>query len=360
MRRFLKIVSSVAVAVLAGPSVAEPPRYRVQVIGLPDPNPLMATFASVGSVNDVGGVAGAFALPTQRSHGFSWQDGAFTTLGLPAGYTWSRPSAINNAGLVVGALHNDGLADEAAVAWSGGVPTLLPMPDWATISRASDVNDAGTIAGWAGRRAVLWSGGVPTALASPAGSTSELALGISTSGLVAGIGGLGSYGRAILWQDGQPTVLPVPAGTEGSLAYDVNDAGDAVGYTTTAPSTRAVLWRGGQMIDLGDFGVEGIGPRAIDLNEASQIVGGVERGGIGQFVGFLWEDGVMHDLNDLLEPGSGAFIVSASAISDTGLIAAAASFGGQYHSVLLIPVPAPGVVGAALAAMLCVSPRRRR
>jgi hypothetical protein len=51
----------------------------------------------------------------------------------------------------------------------------------------------------------------------------------------------------------------------------------------------------------------------------------------------LWEHGVLHRLNDLIDPASGWTIVEAADIDDNGVIAATARQSGAYRPVLLVP-----------------------
>lgn len=72
----------------------------------------------------------------------------------------------------------------------------------------------------------------------------------------------------------------------------------------------------------------------------------------------------MHDLNDLLLPGSGVsdvkVTVRGGSINDLGQIAAYGTIAGQTHALLLSPVPEPGSVALLLGAGLLLGFRRRR
>lgn len=363
MPRVLTIVAAAAAVapVTFSQAAAEPPRYTVQVIGVPGIDPATASYSLPIAVNNLGLVFGRVSAPELPYTAFLWQNGIATPVNDPPGYTWGFTRGVNDSGLAVGTVIG-AASNERAAASTGGVTSLLELPAWATNSSARGVSSTGAIVGWADSRAIYWphAGAAPVELAMPADSTISIAFAVNDFGMVAGSSrGNSADPRAVVWHSGQPTILPIPAGTGGSFATAINSAGEVAGYTVAAPHQRAVLWREEQVIDLGDFGVtDGLGSQAWGVNAHSQAVGFVERGGLGQYVGFLWDDGVLHDLNDLLEPASGAIVHTAMAISDTGFIVAGAMIDGQPRTVLLTPVPGPG--GAALAGVAVLSLRRRR
>ncbi|WP_205780913.1 hypothetical protein, partial [Methylocaldum sp. 14B] len=80
--------------------------------------------------------------------------------------------------------------------------------------------------------------------------------------------------------------------------------------------------------------------RALDINDAGQVVGD-SRTASGKWHAFVTIDGVMTDLNALLDPADAAVwtLTSAIAINDAGQIAAQAEINGQHRAVLLTRVP---------------------
>ena len=82
------------------------------------------------------------------------------------------------------------------------------------------------------------------------------------------------------------------------------------------------------------------GGSAVAINDQMQIVGLIspEQGGSNH--GFIWQDGVMRDLNDLIPRGSGVLVTSGSAINNSGQIAAKGETDdGDLVGILLTPVP---------------------
>jgi hypothetical protein len=80
--------------------------------------------------------------------------------------------------------------------------------------------------------------------------------------------------------------------------------------------------------------------------------------------GFLWVSGQLYNLNNLLVGATGYNVNGAFAINAGGEIAGTATFGGQTHDVVLVPVPEPSsialvTVGALASAIYFVRRMRR-
>jgi probable HAF family extracellular repeat protein/T5SS/PEP-CTERM-associated repeat protein len=88
------------------------------------------------------------------------------------------------------------------------------------------------------------------------------------------------------------------------------------------------------MVDLGSLG--GDWSHALDINDTGQVVGNA-RNSISQNRAFLWENGQMKDLNNLIPAGSGWALVSAEAINQSGQIVGFGVINGQTHAFLLTP-----------------------
>ncbi len=116
----------------------------------------------------------------------------------------------------------------------------------------------------------------------------------------------------------------------------------------------------GQMINLSFFLRQTIST-AVAINELGQVIGFCESNvGSGLFP-YLYEDGVMLDLNTLLVGANGWHIAEANAMDqrwrDRQALAAP---DGTGHAVLLTPIPEP--IGATVASVVLgvVSLRRTR
>ncbi len=91
------------------------------------------------------------------------------------------------------------------------------------------------------------------------------------------------------------------------------------------------------MTDLGTMGFLYVQPYAINASGAA--VGQVSNGGPGSVRAFIWQTGVLTDLNTLIPPDSGWVLTIATSINDNGQIAGAGTVAGQRHAFLLTPTP---------------------
>jgi probable HAF family extracellular repeat protein len=205
----------------------------------------------------------------------------------------------------------------------------------------------------------MWDAGVLTDLGTLGGSSS-LAYGINDVGQVVGYSWVEQQLRGFLWEDGQMIGLDPLPGDVATQAFGVNDAGDVVGsstwYTVQFFSvSQATLWRDGgeEVIDLGyvpappwSCSANPYWPKSIAraVNNHGQVVGeamcitsGAPK------AAFLWQDGVMYNLNDLIPDGSGLDLRSALDINDAGqIVGYGITPGEEIHAFLLEPPRLPG------------------
>lgn len=315
-------------------------------------------------------------------------------LGITGTNADSSSSAINNSGLVAGSSNPASNAFEGrAVLFqdSGNVP--LGFLD-GTVSFARAINASGQIVGNATlasgfSRAILFSGtgSANINLGTLPGGNTSTAFGINAGGQIVGVSqNAGGSLRATRF--GATPAGNVDLGTLGgvdSTAYAINDSGSIVGTAKLANGEeRATLFGESGNINLGtlggnssrafainsagvivgeaeftDFfpratrfsgtgtGNENLGTlsggsisRALGINSAGHIVGEAEVvvGDTSFFHGFIYRDGMMLNLNDLIPPGSGVVIMKASGINDLGQITANGRFtDGRRRALRLDP-----------------------
>ena len=90
-----------------------------------------------------------------------------------------------------------------------------------------------------------------------------------------------------------------------------NDIGHVVGQRSSAAGFQIFIYSEGVIADIGiDWGVG-------DINNSGQLVGSFDKEGIS--TGYLYEDGVLYDLNDLISD-TRWHIIEALDINNSGLI----------------------------------------
>ncbi len=299
---------------------------------------------------------------------------------LPDVPTFGRGFGVNNSGVVAGESGNGPSKPFRYESTTDTIDDLGSLPGGSG-GVANDINDAGTVVGAANNgqsvRAFVSDGtpGDPLEdLGTPLGTTDSFAraYGVSPSGVIAGVARNDSdtTSEPTLWlEDGvggyTPTTIGSPAGSVFGEAFAATDDGRAVGRYSDPVSgqTRAFFYDGTSSVDLGLLpGVSFDNARALDLNEAGQIVGYVAD--FDTFPSFggaavLWKAGAIFDLNSLIPADSGWNLLSANAINTHGQIVGFGTFGGDTRAFLLTPVPEPSsmVLGASVA-LGCLAVRK--
>jgi probable HAF family extracellular repeat protein len=275
----------------------------------------------------------------------------------------SVPLAINNSGQVLAADLTGSVTGTRgdSFVYSNGQTTAIP-------SYASVLNDQGQVAGYTGNgaaatpsnpfdpRAYLYNVAAKTVqYLTATGTLPTEPLAINSAGQVAGIlypavSSTPYVTHPFLYSDGKFVDLGTLGGkSAGALA--INSQGDVVGGADTPNSQgHAFLYSKGTMKDLGTL-PGGWSSFATSINNLGQVVGSSTStegpiGFRGSNGGFLYSNGVMQDLNELIAPGSGWDIISANQINNRGQILALGMNmdGSKYENLLLTPtgLPEPG------------------
>jgi len=117
----------------------------------------------------------------------------------------------------------------------------------------------------------------------------------------------------------------------------LNDVGQAAGVWLNPGTGRieAFLEENGQRTSLGTLG--GSFSIARGINNRGEVVGGSLTTGDENFHGFVYRNNQLHDLNAMLEPGTGWELVQALAINNRGEILGLGAREGEDRIVLLRP-----------------------
>lgn len=314
------------------------------------------------AINASGQVAGSggslIPLDTGGSGGaFLFSGGSRQDLGTLGGTSLNGGAAgINDSGEVVGySSLSDG--SQHAFLYSGGVMQDLGLPLGASHSFATDINTTGQVVGFGDSidtlRAFLYSGGVMQDLGTLGGGAS-VANAINASAQVVGWAStIGDELHAFLYSGGVMQDLGALGGG-ASWAWDISDGGHVVGSSYVSDgSQHAFLYSGGIMNDLGIPPGDSF-TDAFGVNASGEVVGASGSGA------FLYRNGVMHNLNSLVDPLSGWVLSAAFDINDIGQITGEGVFNGEpNHAFLLTPVPEPSTLAlTACAALLMLRHRR--
>lgn len=198
----------------------------------------------------------------------------------------------------------------------------------------------GTITSPSANTAFLYSEGSMVSLGTLDGTdgSSSRASDINDAGQIVGTASVGFSGHAFLYQNGTMSDLGTLGGSE-SEAYGINNFGQVVGFSLAPGSVeRAFLYQGGTMSDLGTLG--GSDSEAESINDFGQIVGFSNPLNSPAGHAFLYDQGAMLDLNDLIDPAAGWLLVEATEINNSGqIIASGKTPTGSIRTVLLTPVP---------------------
>jgi len=313
-----------------------------------------------------------------------WRNSALDTLGTLGGpnsiVQWP---GISNNGYVVGISETaklDPLHEEwsctaflpsvtghicVGFVWEDGMMKALPTLG-GNQGFATGVNSSGKVVGWAETpvldptckapqklqfRAVMWEArkGTMRELKPLPGDSTSAATAINNAGQAVGISGdcdiaVGqlSAKHAVLWENGTVINIGDLGGDAWHTPMDMNDAADVVGFSNPRGvigidfNPHAFLWtRSAGIEDLhtlpGDESSQALG-----INKYRQVVG-ISSGAVNR--AFLWENGVMRDLKELVDPAFPDQLIVAQHINDAGVIVGRALLHGTNTQVPFVATP---------------------
>ena len=370
---------------------------------------LGGTQTVANGLNDAGQVVGWSKDASGRTQAFAWSNGVMTGLGFLPGGTTSVANAVNNRGHVAGYSYVSGTAYHGFLYASNSMADIGAL---GTYSQARAINAMDELTGsspptnfpsenfsflWKTNRFITIS-----SFSFAAGSYSCDGYGINDFSQISGSMRINATANTprfwgYVWEDanGNGTTdsderhmlgsLGV-AGTTGStsVAFDINDLGQVVGWTsitndwypnhamlvtpsngvwkipTNGPPTSydPALHTNFLMRDLGTLDSPTNNSYAHSINDRSWIVGtSSTRSGTNQ--AFLWHDGVMSNLNDLIVADSGWVLTNATGINEFNEIVGNGLYNGQPRAFILRVSPGLALVGTNGLAILDSEPPNR-
>jgi probable HAF family extracellular repeat protein len=285
------------------------------------------------------------------SHAFLYHNGAMTDLGTLGG-SYCHAYDINNSGQITGWTTTSGGYVRPYLFSNGAMQDLGALPGNASQGKAIAINDCGEVVGYYAwndsgtqSKAFLYSGGTIKDIGG-LGGTFTYAREINVNGQVVGQS-TNSTGakRAFIYEDGSMTDLGILPGYTRSIAGGINTSGQVVGESSSdsysyLPNQRAFLWTNGNMVSLGGLPAY---PHtsAVAINDSGDVVGDAHDA-YTNFHAFLFSNGTLSDLNDLIDPTSGWTVQRTGGINNAGqIVGMGINSLGQTHAFLLTPINTP-------------------
>src|SRR5215467_8444588 len=273
-------------------------------LGKPDGN----SWINWGGINDRGEAVGMSETADLDPNGedicgfgthltcvpFLWRNGHMSALPTVGGNN-GQASAINNSGEVVGYAET---ADNDT-----SCPALAPAP---TVSP------------------VLWVKGQAHPLPLVGTDPDGTAFGINNQGQAVGYSGnCIAATHAVMWKDNTAFVLKDLGGTRSNVAYVINNLGQIAGKVRSADDSHyvAALWQADGTLTTHEPLAGDLDAFVTGINNLGQVVGNDFDSSFNWTHGFIWQNGVMTDLNKLIPEDSNLMVISASNINDRGQIA---------------------------------------
>ena len=331
-------------------------------------------------INESGQVVGVSSNAFMQSAVLWDSMGNASTLGNTNGYDSSYGYALNDAGQVVGYSENTATGVRTATLWDNGRITDIGLDLRATgPSVARDINNNGAVVGAATigtpfGNGFFWdsAGGQIAGTLGQGGSN----LGINEQNIM--VGHSFFFGdpdtASIAMPDDRGGFIAQDLGPSGfnfSIATSINENGMSVGHTNfgTDGAWQAAIFTNDLNAPpafptlLGTL--EGLNTsEANDVNDSGMIVGyswdGTHSGLDSR--AWAWSNGVMYDLNELLEAGSDfSLLIEATGVNNNGDIVGYGLLHDGSTSAFVIEgfVPSPGSM-SFLALGGLVATRRRR
>ncbi|MES2359700.1 MAG: hypothetical protein V4529_15295 [Gemmatimonadota bacterium] len=382
--------TSVSSALAASPSAGARGRTTPSNYTVIDLGTLGGSFSIAFDINNVGRAVGSSLTPDGFQHAARWYQGTTTDLGTLGGLNSQASGRAESPDLAIlsDTRENDPLAEDfcalhsgqicRAARWHDGALTELPTLGGVNAA-ALEINNRGEIVGAAEDgtadatcmapqkshfQAVVWGPkGEIQKLPPLPGDEVGIALKNNDRGQVVGTSGMCSNTNfsgfalgphAVLWDHGSPIDIGNLGAPENvNVAADINNNGTIVGGASFPDgSTHPFMWT--KATGMRDLGLMSADPRdaantPFSINDREQMVGGSCDITLATCRPYIWQHGVMTDLNDLIPADAPLYLISPFSISGDGEITGLAivKSTGEAHAFLAVPVSGKSDNGTA-------------
>ena len=224
--------------------------------------------------------------------------------------------------------------------------------------QASAINNRGEVAGYAETSvvdsgcppfkitsAVMWEKGRALALPTVGGDVDGVAFGINDQGQAVGYSGTCiNATHAVVWKNNTAFVLKDLGGIRSNIAFVINNRGQIAGKVRSADDSHyvAALWQPDGSLTTHEPLPGDLDAFATGINNRGQVVGNDFDSNFNWTHGFIWQNGVMTDINTLISGDSNLLVISASNINDRGQVSGMAwvlsgPHAGEIHAYLATP-----------------------
>lgn len=291
------------------------------------------------SISNSGYVAGWVVDALGAPHATLFGAQESRRLSLPPGAAGGIATAVTEDGSIAGAMYSGGFA-RAVLCRQGTCSSIDGLGGGD--SYATAMNSRGQIAGGATTangqgHAFRYDNRVVRDIGTLPGGSWSSAYAVNQSGTVAGTSETGSGDfRGFVWDEHRGMQAIGTLGGRHSYAMAINGHGQVAGHSTSVSGyLEAYMYAEGALHRLGTLG--GSQSFAYGINSRGEVVGYSWTGGDRTTSAFLYRQGMLWDLNGLLDGVNGWTLSEAYGINDAGQIVGAGLVDGQRRAFLLEP-----------------------
>ena len=158
----------------------------------------------------------------------------------------------------------------------------------------------------------MWEKGKALALPTVGGDPDGVAFGINDKGQAVGYSGSCiAATHAVVWKNNTAFVLQDLGGTRSNIAFVINNRGQIAGKVRSADDTHyvAALWQPDGTLTTHEPLPGDLDAFATGINNRGQVVGNDFDPNFNWSHGFIWQNGVMTDINTLISGDSNLMVI---------------------------------------------------